>query len=567
MRHGLLVVTRSDLMDPELARDEALEHLADSSLGRPCAVCVSGATGAGLDDLRAALSGLVAALPTPDTGADVRLWADRAFTITGAGTVVTGTLAAGTLRVGDELALVPGGRRVTVRGLQSLGEPADVVPAVARVAVNLRGVPLEAVHRGDALLTPGAWLTSRIVDVRLHGSTDVPAEVVLHAGAAAVLARVRPLGADTVRLTLAHGLPLRIGDRALVRDPDAAAERAAQLAAVVAAQAAANPLEPGMPLETARQVVGLPDARLVELLLGSALSIREGRVHAGVPRPELPPAVARAVETVRAELTTRPFGAPDAGRLTELGLGVKQLAAAARAGQLLTVSDGIYLLPGADVAAAELLAELPTPFTLSEARQALDTTRRVAAVHYRLAPEHPFPAALEDALAAVAWVAEHATEIGADAERLAVGGDSSGASVTTAARRRRDLRLQVLVYPATDAAMDTPSHERYATGYYLERDEMRSSWDTYLGGADPTDPDASPLRADDLAGVAPALVLVAGFDPLHDEGVAYAERLQAAGVPVELVEFEGQIHGFLRWLAVPLGAGRLDHHPEGELEV
>ena len=515
MRHGLLVVTRSDLMDPELARDEALEHLADSSLGRPCAVCVSGATGAGLDDLRAALSGLVAALPTPDTGADVRLWADRAFTITGAGTVVTGTLAAGTLRVGDELALVPGGRRVTVRGLQSLGEPADVVPAVARVAVNLRGVPLEAVHRGDALLTPGAWLTSRIVDVRLHGSTDVPAEVVLHAGAAAVLARVRPLGADTVRLTLAHGLPLRIGDRALVRDPDAAAERAAQLAAVVAAQAAANPLEPGMPLETARQVVGLPDA----------------------------------------------------GRLTELGLGVKQLAAAARAGQLLKVSEGKYLLPGADVAAAELLAELPTPFTLSEARQALDTTRRVAAVHYRLAPEHPFPAALEDALAAVAWVAEHATEIGADAERLAVGGDSSGASVTTAARRRRDLRLQVLVYPATDAAMDTPSHERYATGYYLERDEMRSSWDTYLGGADPTDPDASPLRADDLAGVAPALVLVAGFDPLHDEGVAYAERLQAAGVPVELVEFEGQIHGFLRWLAVPLGAGRLDHHPEGELEV
>ena len=180
----------------------------------------------------------------------------------------------------------------------------------------------------------------------------------------------------------------------------------------------------------------------------------------------------------------------------------------------------------------------------------------VVSVHYRLAPEHPFPAALDDALAAVGWVADHADEIGGDATRLTVGGDSSGASITTAvARRRRDVRLQVLVYPATDATMDAASHERYATGYYLERDDMRSSWDSYLAGADPADPDASPLRADDLAGVAPAFVLVAGFDPLHDEGVAYAGRLQAAGVPVELVEFEGQIHGFVRWLAALDAAG------------
>ncbi|MGH3790844.1 MAG: selenocysteine-specific translation elongation factor, partial [Pseudonocardiaceae bacterium] len=141
VRHGLLVVTRSDLMDPELAREEALEYLASSSLGRVPAVCVSGTTGVGLDELRAAVDSLVAGLPAPDVEADVRLWVDRAFTIRGAGTVVTGTLAGGTVHVGDELVLVPGGRRVSVRGLQSLGVSVESAPAVARVAVNLRGVP------------------------------------------------------------------------------------------------------------------------------------------------------------------------------------------------------------------------------------------------------------------------------------------------------------------------------------------------------------------------------------------------------------------------------------------
>jgi selenocysteine-specific elongation factor len=428
---------------------------------------VSGATGAGLDELRAALCALVAALPAPDVTADVRLWVDRAFTIKGAGTVVTGTLPAGTLRIDDELVLAPGGRRVTVRGLQSLGEPAESVPAVARVAVNLRGVPLEAVRRGHALLAPGAWLDTRVLDVRLHragldsaGPTDttadrLPRQVVLHAGAAAVPARVRPLGADTARVTLASGLPLRIGDRALLRDPgtrripagvtvldvrppalrrrgaavtrgaelsamDGAADgggelrrrglvqraelvamgarppagapeaagwlvdpgvlakRAVRLATAVAEHARANPLEPGMPLETARQVTQVPDARLVELLLGEGLTLREGRVQSGSRRAELPPVVRRAVDAVRAELAQRPFAAPETHRLAELGLGAKQLAAAARAGELLKVADGVYLLPGADVEAAGRLATLPAPFTLSQARQALDTTRRVA---------------------------------------------------------------------------------------------------------------------------------------------------------------------------------------------
>jgi selenocysteine-specific elongation factor len=457
VRHGLLAVTRSDLMDPEPAREEALEHLAGSSLGRIPAVCVSAATGAGLDDLRAALGSLVTGLPAPDVDADVRLWVDRAFTIHGAGTVVTGTLAGGTLHVGDELEVGPGGRRVGVRGLQSLGLSVESVPPVARVAVNLRGVPCEAVHRGAALLTPGAWLATCTVDVRLSTgpAAELPRHVVLHAGTAAVSARVRPLGVDTARLSLAQPLPLRIGDRALLRDPgtrripagvtvlDVAppalrrrgaaaaratelstmdgtpdgvaelrrrgvvrrdeliamgapepagapqaggwlvdpavlAQRAAGLAGAVAAHAAANPLEPGMPLETARQVTGLPDARLVELLLGPQLAIADGRVHIAGPASGLPDAVRNAIAEVRAGLAQRPFAAPEAHRLAELGLGAKQLAAAVRAGELLKIADGIYLAPGADEAAIERLRGLPSPFTLSQARQALDTTRRVA---------------------------------------------------------------------------------------------------------------------------------------------------------------------------------------------
>ncbi|MGH3796449.1 MAG: selenocysteine-specific translation elongation factor [Pseudonocardiaceae bacterium] len=479
VRHGLLVVTRSDLMDPELAREEALEHLVATSLGRIPAVSVSGTTGAGLDELRAALSDLVAGLPAPDADADVRLWVDRAFTIRGAGTVVTGTLAAGTLRTGDELVLSPENRRVAVRGLQSLGSPVRTASAVARVAVNLRGVPLDAVHRGCALLTPRTWVSSRTVDVRLAGTgsrapaCEPPRQVVLHIGAAAVPARVRPLGTDTVRLSLAEPLPLRIGDRALIRDPgsrripagvtvldvrppalrrrgaaatraaelstmdgtadgatevrrrglirrdelvamgasvpvdviEAAgwlidpgllAERAAHLATAVAEHAATNPLEPGMPLETARQVTEMPEARLVELLLGTGLTVAEGRVHAGRPDTGLPATVQQAVDEVRAELAARPFAAPEAHRLAELGLGPKQLAAAVRAGELLKIADGIYLAPGADAQARPLLAALPSPFTLSQARQALDTTRRVAVPIMELLARHGISRKLPD---------------------------------------------------------------------------------------------------------------------------------------------------------------------------
>ncbi|HEX2289653.1 MAG TPA: SelB C-terminal domain-containing protein, partial [Pseudonocardiaceae bacterium] len=123
---------------------------------------------------------------------------------------------------------------------------------------------------------------------------------------------------------------------------------------------------------------GMPDARLVELLLGSQLTLAEGRVHLGEPATGLPGAVRTAVAEVRAELARQPFAAPEARRLAELGLGAKQLAAAVRAGELLKIVDGIYLAPGADDDAIERLRGLPSPFTLSQARQALGTTRRVA---------------------------------------------------------------------------------------------------------------------------------------------------------------------------------------------
>ncbi|MFC6090941.1 GTP-binding protein, partial [Saccharothrix lopnurensis] len=218
VRHGLLVVTRSDLADPGPALAAARERLAATSLAGARSLAVSGATGAGLAELRAGLDAVARALPGPDPAADVRLWVDRSFTVRGAGTVVTGTLGAGTIRVGDELEV--GGARVPVRGLQALGEPVDLVRGVARVAVNLRGVERDRVGRGDALLTPGAWVGTREVDVRLSASVEgVPTRLVLHVGSAAVPVHVRPLGPDTARVVLARSLPLRAGDRGLLRDP------------------------------------------------------------------------------------------------------------------------------------------------------------------------------------------------------------------------------------------------------------------------------------------------------------------------------------------------------------
>ena len=484
VRHGLLAVTRADLADPGPAAAAAASQIAATSLGPVECVAVSAVTGEGLPKLITALDRLAAGLPAPDPAAPVRLWVDRAFTITGSGTVVTGTLPAGTVRVGDEMVLTPAMRPVRVRGVQSLGEPVTAVTGVARAALNLRGASQDSVSRGMALVQAGRWTLTDLIDVRLcagrrpdTGLASLPRALTLHAGSARTPARVRPLGDRGIaRLTLSDPLPLHVGDRVLLRDPGAArrsrgrlaaagtgsapqgpaitgaivldpappplarrgaaaaaarqleswpdrpaaadllrrhgllrastllamgvtehpppvtgewladpgrwAELAQCLAEAVTAHAARAPLAPGLTLEAARAALRLPDRRLVEALVKPPLTVRDGLVGvtrpAGLPgAPALPAAVASAVRLIRTELSTAPFAAPDADRLRRLGLDLRAIAAAERAGMLLRVSDQIVLAPGADAAAADILATLPQPFTAAAARQALQTTRRV----------------------------------------------------------------------------------------------------------------------------------------------------------------------------------------------
>ena len=459
VRHGLLVVTRADLAEPGPALAQAREHLAGTSLAEGVEeVVVSAVTGDGLDRLRGALVGLASRLPPPDPDARLRLWVDRVFTVTGAGTVVTGTLGAGRVSVGDDLVLAGSGRQVRVRALQSRGRSVPTVTGVARVALNLRGDGLVGLARGEALVRSEEWVATGEVDVRLVGG-GVPttgSHLLLHVGSAAVPARFRPFprAAGTPqlgRLRLPARLPLAIGDRGVLRDPGrhdlvlgvevldplppplrrrgAAAARARTLAVphpdaaeevrrrgVVALQTlrrlgvdvdglapvvgswcadeallqrlrgdlrtyvenhrAAHPLEAGVPVGEARAALGLPDPALLEVLAVPPLALAGGRV---VPADTGPPAeLARAVAQVRADLAQRPFAAPDADRLRALGLGARELAAADRLGLLVRLGDGVVLGPGALESAADLLAQLAQPFTVSQARVALDTTRRVA---------------------------------------------------------------------------------------------------------------------------------------------------------------------------------------------
>lgn len=174
----------------------------------------------------------------------------------------------------------------------------------------------------------------------------------------------------------------------------------------------------------------------------------------------------------------------------------------------------------------------------------------VLAVEYRLAPDDPFPAAVEDAISACEWTLSHVGDLGADASRVAVGGDSAGgnlAAVVSQALRGREpgLAAQLLLYPVTDFSSERPSHEENAEGLFLTRDDMNWFEAHYLGAADPReDPRVSPLLADDLSGLPPAIVATAEMDPLRDDGEAYADALEAAGVPVVRRRFDGLVHGF-----------------------
>ena len=185
----------------------------------------------------------------------------------------------------------------------------------------------------------------------------------------------------------------------------------------------------------------------------------------------------------------------------------------------------------------------------------------VLSVDYRLAPEHKAPAAAVDAFAAYQWALEHAESMGVDGDLIAVGGDSAGgnlAAVVSQQARNNGTRLpalQLLIYPRTNFVGEKRSITLFAEGYFLTKRDIDWFTDRYLGGAsiEPTDPQVSPLLADDLTGLPPALVLTGGFDPLRDEGNQYAEAMRAAGVTVDLRAFGSLVHGFANFF--PLGGG------------
>ena len=367
-----LVVTRADLADPGPATADALARLAAHGI-RPVAVAAASArTGAGLADVRAALAALADRAPDGDPHAPVRLWVDRSFTVTGAGTVVTGTLPTGSVARGGTLVL--DGEPVRVRGLQVHGEPVELATGPTRLAVNLRGVPADAVPRGSALLSPGWPAPTDVVDVVLHRLADrMPTHATLHVGTTSAAVRVRPLGNDHARITLddgSHPLPLVAGDRVALRDP-AAHE---VLAGATVLDARPPPLTRRG--DAVRRAAALTAAAAVP---GAAVALPESRDPAADPggtsgaggvRPASGPLLG-----LLGWLDEHPLEPAPAELLAPVT--AAELAAAERAGRLVRL--GGLTLPGGTVElSVARLATVPARFSPGDAARALGTSRRVA---------------------------------------------------------------------------------------------------------------------------------------------------------------------------------------------
>ncbi|GAA2027853.1 selenocysteine-specific translation elongation factor [Yaniella flava] len=460
---GIVVISRLDLAPESIdAVTAQIRHeLADTALAQAPIVATSAMEQAGLDELRGVLDEVLDTLPTPDTTAPIRFWVDRSFAVKGAGTVVTGTLATGTLRYNDQLQLAgESATEVTVRNLQSHGSSATELSPVTRAAVNLRGIAVEDVARGDVLVAPAASFTTDIVDVAGTPEVDftaLPQQFSVHLGTATVYAHCRPLGPDFARLTLDRALPLHIGDRFILRgtgqhliaggatvvdvDPPALRRRGAakrraetladlrpedhlrlevqrrgaavkttvtamgipvpdplpdtvldhdrwyvdrqalatwaqQLRDTVAAHYDRDPSAGGITQQAAVNVLALPERSLLPLVVKQAkLEQAAGRIADPVLQPTLGAAESKVAELER-RFVQEPFAAPTADELAALGLGDKELAAAAQQQRVLRLDDNIVLSPKTPALAMRKIVQLEQPFTVSAARQTLGTTRR-----------------------------------------------------------------------------------------------------------------------------------------------------------------------------------------------
>ncbi len=234
---GIIVISRADRAAPERI-DEVIDsvraELASTGLSDAPVVAVSAMTGDGIDRLRTTLDDVLAAQAPATTSGPIRFWVDRSFSVTGAGTVVTGTLSAGSIRRDDALEVLgaDGVRQVSVRGLQSEGRTLSVARPVSRIAINLRGIGADDLARGDVLVTPGSCRTTSVVDVRRTSGrvlTDAPEQISVHVGTASIPSHLRPFDDDHARVTLDRPVPLALGDRIILREPGVAILAGAQV--------------------------------------------------------------------------------------------------------------------------------------------------------------------------------------------------------------------------------------------------------------------------------------------------------------------------------------------------